>query len=200
MGKSLLNEYANASRIVACVNACRHLTTEQLEAGDLDCAGCSTLADIRTALGVGDKPMLGELAGIVETMKRERNEAVEALSRWQALVKENEPRHLLHASGVLADIAVKCRRAGHARAPSDHIGEPTEMVGDRERQLEEILNEIGKAALAIGKQTDRIMRNFSAALAIKPASAALAGSNAEDAKPAYRAMEPEPWGGPEGEE
>jgi hypothetical protein len=82
MGNSLLDEEANARRIVACVNACRHLSTEQIEAGDLDYAGCSTLADIRAALGVGDKPMLGELAGIVETMKLERDEAVEALRAY----------------------------------------------------------------------------------------------------------------------
>lgn len=70
---------SDSRRLVACWNACRHLTTEQLEAGDLDYAGCSTLADIRAALGVGDKPMLSELAGIVGEMKRERDEAVEAL-------------------------------------------------------------------------------------------------------------------------
>jgi len=77
MRTSLLDADANARRIVACVNATRHLSTKQLEAGDLDYAGCSTLADIRAALGVGDKPMLNELAGIVGTMKRERDEAVE---------------------------------------------------------------------------------------------------------------------------
>ncbi len=39
----------------------------------------STLADIRTALGVGDKPMLSELAGEAGRIKRERDDAVEAL-------------------------------------------------------------------------------------------------------------------------
>ena len=58
---------ADARRLVACWNACRHLTTEQLEAGDLDYAGCSTLADIREALEVGDKPMLNELGAIIRT-------------------------------------------------------------------------------------------------------------------------------------
>ena len=52
-----------ARRLVAAWNACRHLTTEQLEAGDLDYAGCSTLADIRTALGVGGEADVGGIGG-----------------------------------------------------------------------------------------------------------------------------------------
>lgn len=90
----------NARRIVACVNATRHLSTEQLEAGDLDYAGCSTLADIRAALGVGDKPMLNELAGIVGTMKRERDEAVEALG-WYAKEENYETRGMCPSEAEL---------------------------------------------------------------------------------------------------
>ncbi len=48
----------------------------------------STLADIRTALGVGDKPMLSELAGIVRTrmgvikiLERDAKEAQVTLAR-----------------------------------------------------------------------------------------------------------------------
>jgi hypothetical protein len=39
----------------------------------------STLADIRTALGVGDKPMLSELAGVVGMTVRHREMAIGAL-------------------------------------------------------------------------------------------------------------------------
>lgn len=38
-----------------------------------DLPGLSALADIREALGVGDGPMLDELAGIVRGVKRDRN-------------------------------------------------------------------------------------------------------------------------------
>ncbi len=71
--------HADARRLVACWNACRHLSTDQLEAGDLDYAGCSTLADIRAALGSGERPMLGELAPLVGTVVRHREMAIGAL-------------------------------------------------------------------------------------------------------------------------
>lgn len=40
---------------------------------------CSVLSDIRTALGVGSKPMLGELATLVEDAARHRAMAIPAL-------------------------------------------------------------------------------------------------------------------------
>lgn len=79
MGNSLLDEDANACRIVACVNACAGIPSEKLERGGLEMPLLHTLADIRAVLGVGEKPMLSELAGIVERIKRERDAAVEAL-------------------------------------------------------------------------------------------------------------------------
>lgn len=94
-----------ARRITAALNATRHLTTEQLEAGDLDYAGCTTLSDIRAALGVGDKPMLDELAGIVGTMKRERDEAVEALRDVLTLFAKGFPApEIARARAALARI------------------------------------------------------------------------------------------------
>lgn len=95
---------ANARRLVACWNACRHLTTEQLEAGDLDYVGCSTLADIRAALGVGGKPMLGELAGMVGRIKAERDAAVEALRFYAE-----------HKTLVLMQDGGSCARAALAK-------------------------------------------------------------------------------------
>lgn len=105
---------ADARRLVAAWNACRHLTMEQLEAGDLDYAGCSTLADIRVALGVGDKPMLGELAGIVAQVTRERDEAVEALLKWQALFCDSDmrPEDECHECYDFADVVLAKIKGG----------------------------------------------------------------------------------------
>lgn len=91
-----------ARRLVAAWNACRHLTTEQLEAGDLDYAGCSTLADIRAALGVGERPMLGELAGIVGKMKAERDDMEIRLGIIERNTKDDAARNL--AQNTLAKI------------------------------------------------------------------------------------------------
>jgi len=68
-----------ARRLVACVNACAGITTEQLERGGLEMPLLSTLADIRLALGVGDRPMLSELAPLVSTAVRHREMAIGAL-------------------------------------------------------------------------------------------------------------------------
>jgi len=52
----------DARRMVTCVNACAGIPTEQLERGGLEMSLLAAIADIRTALGVGDKLMLSELA------------------------------------------------------------------------------------------------------------------------------------------
>lgn len=94
MGESLLDEDANACRIVACVNACAGIPNEALERGGLEMPLLSTLADIRTALGVGDKPMLEELAGIVleirEQADRDEKAACKAMSERDAVAARAE--------------------------------------------------------------------------------------------------------------
>lgn len=54
---------------------------------------CSVLSDIRTALGVGQKPMLGELAGEAARLKRERDAAVEALKDEIQVREAQRQRH-----------------------------------------------------------------------------------------------------------
>lgn len=61
MGTSLLNEDANATRIVACVNACAGIPTEALERGDLELL------------------LLSTHEAHAAKLRRERDEAVEAL-------------------------------------------------------------------------------------------------------------------------
>ena len=48
---------------------------------------CSVLSDIRAALGVGDKPMLSELAGIVGTLKQERDAALKIAEEAQRIAR-----------------------------------------------------------------------------------------------------------------
>lgn len=114
MGKSLLDEDANASRIVACVNACRHLITKHLEAGDLDYAGCSTLADIRASLGVGEKPMLSELAGIVREIREQadRDERVAVQLERGIQFWRNRCRELKAHMRKIEDMANESPNAG----------------------------------------------------------------------------------------
>lgn len=67
---------ANARRLVAVWNACAGIPTEQLERGGLEMPLLTALADIRRESGVGDGPMLSELAGEIGKLKAERDAAV----------------------------------------------------------------------------------------------------------------------------
>lgn len=86
MGNTLLDEDAHARRIVACVNACRHLTTEQLE--DDDRAILGKMARVFVESQEREKRTSAELAKV----KEERDEAVEALRRWQVLFLDSDMR------------------------------------------------------------------------------------------------------------
>jgi len=85
--------------------------------------------------------------------QRERAETAEgALREIEQFVRENDPRHLSHASGILRDIAVKCRRA---LKDTQHSGDTTGMATDRERRLEVALREAASSLETISKLAGR---------------------------------------------
>jgi len=67
-----------------------------------------------------------------------------------AFLRENDPRHLAHAAGIIRDVAVKCKRALAAGqdAEPDHIADASKMVGGRERRIWESLLASGPEALS----------------------------------------------------
>lgn len=94
--------------------------------------------------------MLGELAGMVGRLKRERDEAVEALLRCQRLADDgvDDPAGPYN---VLAQIAntvaaiLSSPPADTSTRDSDHIPQPGKMVGERRLvRLVEILSTRGK--------------------------------------------------------
>lgn len=72
------------SRIIADILDADGVVQACAEDSQLDSHLLRTLADIREAMGVGAKPMLDELPGLVLAMKDERGELARAVASWGA--------------------------------------------------------------------------------------------------------------------